>query len=471
MRNEPKPSLPRRRLAIRLAGGVAMTVALPLAYMYFEAQWVRYRRIDLPVQGLPQPWSGITVLHLSDIHPDSFRSNLDVLAKVVDWAKRQMPDVVFLTGDIIGQSEKSEACLALLGQLEPPLGMFAVTGNHEYGLSKGLGARACLAAPSYEGTRVVLLRDDCVELPPRSGSRLVICGADYLTGGFGLIKQAEELGLTPGLTTLEAGTPAFPILLAHEPPSPDSPLAAIFPLAFAGHTHGGQLRFPGRHGLRPLHMPDAQFLTGLYPWGRGQLVVSSGLGASFLPLRLFTRPEATLWRLVYTTSCKSKVPRELYRGNFRLEQGVLMPGSKNEEFSGDLPATPSAYVETHMGEEEPAVSHLVVATYVADAARSVPGIVGLHSSPWKSLSPRARETHSGGVVVRQTDTGAVDIEIHARVAWGTAIPELAREVEDTVHQRVAALLSIELGRVTLFVDEITEPTETTPTEAATPEEI
>lgn len=143
-----------------------------------------------------------------------------------------------------------------------------------------------------------------------------------------------------------------------------------------------------------------------------------------------------------------------------------MSGPENEEFSGDLPATPTAYVETRLGEEEgPAVSHLVVATYVADAARSVRGIVNLHSSPWKSLSPRARETHTGGVVIRDTDSGTVDVEIHTRVAWGTVIPELAREVEDVVRKRVAALLSIELGKVTLFVDEITGPTE-----AAAPEE-
>jgi len=137
-----------------------------------------------------------------------------------------------------------------------------------------------------------------------------------------------------------------------------------------------------------------------------------------------------------------------------------MPGPVDEEFSGDLPAAPAAYVETRFGEEEgPAVSHLVVATYVADAARSTPGIVGLHSSPWKSLSPRTRETHSGGVVIRDNDSGTVDVEIHARVAWGTVIPELAREVEKKVRERVSALLSIELGRVTLFVDEITGPTE------------
>ena len=35
--------------------------------------------------------------------------------------------------------------------------------------------------------------------------------------------------------------------------------------------------------------------------GDGVLVVSRGVGTSFLPFRLFTRPEATLWRLVYTS--------------------------------------------------------------------------------------------------------------------------------------------------------------------------
>ena len=55
----------------------------------------------------------------------------------------------------------------------------------------------------------------------------------------------------------------------------------------------------------------------------------------------------------------------------------------------------------------------------------------------------------------------MDIEIHARVAWGAAIPELAAEVEKAVRERVTALLSIELGTVTLYVDEIAGPTEVT----------
>ena len=90
----------------------------------------------------------------------------------------------------------------------------------------------------------------------------------------------------------------FPLLLIHEPPPSDSPLARMFPLAFAGHTHGGQLRVPGRRGLQPLHEDQGDYLGGVYAWGKGRLVVSPGIGTSFLPVRLLTRPEATLWRLV-----------------------------------------------------------------------------------------------------------------------------------------------------------------------------
>jgi uncharacterized alkaline shock family protein YloU len=122
--------------------------------------------------------------------------------------------------------------------------------------------------------------------------------------------------------------------------------------------------------------------------------------------------------------------------------------------SGDLPVTPTPYEETR-----PAVSHEVVATYVADAARSVQGVVDLHASTWKGLSSRVRETHTGGVLIRESQPGSVDVEIHARVAWGVVIPELARDVEDAVRSRVTGLLSLELGKVTFFVDEIAGPTE------------
>jgi len=132
-----------------------------------------------------------------------------------------------------------------------------------------------------------------------------------------------------------------------------------------------------------------------------------------------------------------------------------MADSQDERFSGDLPVAPDHYVD----QEAPSVSHEVIASYVADAARSVHGIVDLHASHWRMLSSRTRETRSGGVVIRDRENGPVDVEIHARVAWGSVIPELAGLVEKAVRERLAALLNIELDDVILFVDEIAGPAE------------
>jgi uncharacterized alkaline shock family protein YloU len=137
-----------------------------------------------------------------------------------------------------------------------------------------------------------------------------------------------------------------------------------------------------------------------------------------------------------------------------------MVDSQDDSYSGDLPVAPIGYTETQLENEQgPSVSHVVIASYVADAARSVRGIVDLHTSAWKGLSARMRETHSGGVVVKESEPGTVLVEIHARLAWGSVIPELARQVDAAVRERVLALLNIDLGAVTLFVDEIAGPME------------
>lgn len=277
-----------RHTFLRTGAAAAAAGAAAAAYMAFEAQWPVCSRADLDVPGLPAQWSGSTVLHLSDVHAGLFPTNERSLAKVVAWAAPLEPDLVFLTGDMLGDPRHSARTLQLLGRLRPPLGTFAVTGNHEYGLSKGPLARARDVSALWAEAGVNLLRDSCIALPERGPSRLVICGGDYLTGGLDLLEREA----------LPTGS-VFPILLIHVPPPSASPLAEVFPLAFAGHTHGGQIRLPDPAGtLTPVATEESEFLSGVHVWGRGRLVISRGVGTSFLPFRLLTRPEATLWRLV-----------------------------------------------------------------------------------------------------------------------------------------------------------------------------
>jgi uncharacterized alkaline shock family protein YloU len=140
-----------------------------------------------------------------------------------------------------------------------------------------------------------------------------------------------------------------------------------------------------------------------------------------------------------------------------------MAESRDERFSGDIPVTPGLFAE----ETRPSLSFEVVATYVADAVRSSPGIVSLIGSPdlrcpsrsWQGLPGMKRESTTRGVVVHEDTPGNIDVEVHVRVAWGVAIPELARRVEEAVRARVKALLDLDLGGVTLFIDEIDGPPE------------
>lgn len=281
---------PDRRTVFKVALGAIAAGAAAATYMSAEARWIECAEKELTVPGLPAPWSGLKILHLSDIHAGSPTSNERNLHRVVGWAAPLSPDLVLLTGDILGRREASRPALDLLARLKPTLGTFAVTGNHEYGLSKAPLARPRDTRDLWQQAGIAVLSDTCVLLPEREGSTIVLCGADHLTGGYGLKRR--------GAIPRPAHLRTFPVLLVHEPPPSDSRLAHLFPLAFAGHTHGGQLRIPGRSGLTPLNKEDYEYLSGVNPWGDGTIVISRGVGTSFLPFRLCTRPEATLWRLV-----------------------------------------------------------------------------------------------------------------------------------------------------------------------------
>ncbi len=271
------------RGVVRLGAGVVLAAG---AYMAFEAQWLATRERDLPVPQLPPDLEGLRILHLSDVHAGQPGLNLWTLRKAAEWGAAQEPHLLVLTGDVLGAGRGAGRCLALLAQVRPSLGTFAVTGNHEYGLSKNPFAhRPQQFAWQEAGVRV--LQDECVLVatgPRGTGSRIVLCGADYLTGSHSL------RGPTP-----EAG--AVALLLTHLPPAPDEPPRAGFAATFAGHTHGGQIRMPTPWGKRRVHGGEFAHVEGVHRWGEGSLAVSTGIGTTFLPLRLATRPEAVLYRL------------------------------------------------------------------------------------------------------------------------------------------------------------------------------
>ncbi len=302
----------RGRSATRAAAFTAVAAGtFGAAYMLFESQWLRCSTRSLPIPGLTDSLEGLTILHLSDVHAGQPGFNLRTLEKAVKWAAHSRPDLIVLTGDILGSRWGRERCLSLLGRLQAPLGVFAVRGNHEYGLTKNPFSHLPQPVP-WEAHGVTELRDSCVLLDfeahrgsseERAPTRVALCGADYLSGGAPLVEE-----------TLPEGAD-LSILLVHRPPEPEDPLSAMFDVTFSGHTHGGQIRIPTPWGLRSLHNDGLPYLEGVYPWGDGLLAVSTGIGTTFLPLRLLTRPEAVIYRLTAAVQESADPHRAHRRGS------------------------------------------------------------------------------------------------------------------------------------------------------------
>jgi uncharacterized protein len=270
-----------RRLAA-LAGASAALAAWSL----FEAQWVQEGELEIGVPGLPPELDGLTILHLSDFHAGTPSLNTRTMRKGVGFGARVQPDLVALTGDILSGPRAREAVVRALERLRPPLGIFAVLGNHDVGdthdpFSRGIVIDDWGAAP------VTVLRDSSAVVEWR-GREIELGGVAPRLFADGVNLPAERLFTRPG---------AVRVLLSHFPDVPAEMPPGTCSLALCGHLHGGQICLPRRNGRVRLSHRSYRYNEGVYEEPDVTVVVSRGLGTTLVPFRLFARPEVSLLRL------------------------------------------------------------------------------------------------------------------------------------------------------------------------------
>ena len=273
--------------------------------MAFEAQWVLCRQADLPVPGLPAAWSGLTVLHLSDVHAGLFPTNERSLRKVVDWAGPLAPDLVFLTGDILGDPGAAGAASSSSPGCAPAR---HVRRHRQPRVRPGQGPWPVPATPRTLGrgrASPCSIRLRCRALPrPGDGRRryaLVLCGADHLTGGFGLLdprtrRPAPALAQSRPPTGPRCASDAFPILLIHEPP----PRTPPWPALPAGLRRPHSRRATARarpSGPQPSER-GGEVPAGVYRLGRGPVSGLAGRGHQLPALPPAHQAGGDPWRLV-----------------------------------------------------------------------------------------------------------------------------------------------------------------------------
>jgi predicted MPP superfamily phosphohydrolase len=245
-----------------LAGAVA---ALAMAYGWFEAGWLRTRVLEVPVARLPERLDGLRIAHLSDFHLGLPGRGRLATRRAAEWVRERRPDLVAVTGDLLSHPRgRRQLDEALLG-----LDAFVVLGNHDVGVR-----RDPFSSPAdLSDLDATLLADDSRTVELR-GARVQVAGMRPLSFGSPPEPDADA---------------ELRILLSHYPRF----AGEEYPVVLAGHMHAGQIVLPYPGGkLRLAHL-GAPITEGIYRLGRVVLHVSPGLGTTFVPFRLFARPEVT----------------------------------------------------------------------------------------------------------------------------------------------------------------------------------
>jgi hypothetical protein len=274
-------------LSPRLTCELALIISLfATAYSFFEARTIRTEHLTVTSSKLPVASGRIRVVQISDVHLGLLVRE-DRLKRILTKVTAAKPDILVSTGDLLDGKLNLQRSLdihgrlaGLLAAIKPPLGMFAITGNHEF----YAGIAPALAFTAKAGFRV--LRGETVPVGPF----LSISGIDdpAVNGRNALEDDSPETAL---LRSADAGR--FRIFLKHRPQVAKSS-DGLFDLQLSGHSHKGQM-FP----FTLLVFLKYHLTSGTVTTAAGSLLhVSRGSGTWGPPLRFLAPPEVTVIDIV-----------------------------------------------------------------------------------------------------------------------------------------------------------------------------
>lgn len=243
------------------------------------------KKWEIPAAHWSKDLDGLKIALVSDIHMGSFPFEERRVRRVVEAVNAQKPDLIALGGDFVNGHRWNTGCdleklAAILKDLKAPLGVFAVTGNHDelYGSAKIID--------SLSKVGIKFLENEGVKISTKNGE-FYMAGIPSMASNRYLIARS--------LLNVPRG--ASCIFLVHEPDlMPALPLKAS--VVLSGHTHGGQVALPL---IGPLIRPETMDFgarDGLFVNYRGiPMLVSRGVGTSNMGVRFLTKPQIEIIEL------------------------------------------------------------------------------------------------------------------------------------------------------------------------------
>lgn len=276
----------RGRLLPTVLGAAALGIGAAAYARFVEPRWIERTHTRVPVPRLPPALDGLRIALLTDFHAGE-HTPISRLRRACRIAMAARPHLVALTGDFVSQHTGvwlPDIIAALDEELEAPLGVWTVPGNHDHAAGIGRYYSSVQQHPGIHDLTNHAVRRD------HDGASVRIAGTDTAHAGHP----------HPAAALDDAGPADFTLLLTHNPDLADEACHALgsVDLVVSGHTHGGQVRLPMLGAVLNSAEHDDVYEEGLVrrPWA--WVYVSRGIGTARLPVRFLCRPEVAILEVV-----------------------------------------------------------------------------------------------------------------------------------------------------------------------------
>ncbi len=259
----------------------------------------RIKKINLKFKNFPEEFSGLSIVHISDLHIGSLYGHHEKIAEAVKMINSLSADIICFTGDIVNDfAGEMNGWFEILGKMEARIGKYSILGNHDYGDyhywssddEKKKNLEMIKQAHHRLGFKLLLNKSITIT---RQNNSIAIIGVE----NWGKPPFAQYGDLNAACKGLEK-TP-FKILLSHDPSHWDAEVLnkKDIPLTLSGHTHGMQFGVKiGKIKWSPVQLKYPRWI-GLYTEGEQLLYVNPGLGYIGYPGRVGIYPEITFLEL------------------------------------------------------------------------------------------------------------------------------------------------------------------------------
>lgn len=245
-----------------------------------QSTQLRIDRKRIVVPRLSAAHEGLRIVHVSDFH---MTGRLDVAwyRMIVEQVNQLQGDVVAITGDIVESPECVPWLESTIGQLRAKLGVYFIMGNHDRFVDMAR-TKMILASAGH-----VCVSGQCLETSWQGGD-VLIAGNErpWLT----------EVGDWPERGESESASQPLRVALQHTPDQWHWSCSHDVDLVMAGHTHGGQVRFPLLGAVACPSLYGTRFAAGVFRKGNCVMHVTRGLSGR-TPLRWRCPPEIAVLEL------------------------------------------------------------------------------------------------------------------------------------------------------------------------------